>query len=122
MFSLPSVEVVGHEVDEVERLGEHGHVVGHVDDVLARAHGRGQHEAVRLERGPHLAQQLAEVVLVHTGEAGAVVATACEEGCDYSVMIIYEPGEQVGPEPRDISILFSMNNSSEHNMHTDGNL
>ena len=66
--------VVGHEVDEVQSLCHRRHVVGLIDGLEPSRDGGSQQEAVLVELGSHLPQELGMVLLVF-GKSGTVIST-----------------------------------------------
>ena len=63
LLPLP-VEVVGHHVDEVQVLGDPGHVVAVVDPELGGRHRGGQKPVVLRECVRELLDQTGEILLV----------------------------------------------------------
>lgn len=69
------VEVVAHDVDEVQRLRHGRHVVRLVDRLPSSRDCGGQDESVLVELGTHLAEELG-VVLAILREARAIVSAS----------------------------------------------
>jgi len=67
-----AVVVVGHDVDVVQVLVQHGYVVAFVDDLLGRGDGGREEEALGLEGRAQLLHQGREAVLVGFGSLLAV--------------------------------------------------
>ncbi len=66
--------IVAHQVDEVERVGHGGHVVGVVDGLVAGRNGSRDHEVMLVELASHLAEESGVVFLVFW-KSGTVFST-----------------------------------------------